>query len=67
MGAAHTPEVPYELSFPDSDENRMRIIRFLLADHLAQMPQQPLLERFDQFSRAGRMVRARNRSRPSPP
>jgi SAM-dependent methyltransferase len=47
--------VPYELSFPDSDENRMRIIRFVLADHLAQMPQQPLLEWFDQFSHAGRI------------
>ncbi|HSS25972.1 MAG TPA: methyltransferase domain-containing protein [Mycobacterium sp.] len=48
-------QVPYELSFPDSDENRMRILRFLLADHLAQMPQQLLLERFGQFSHAGRI------------
>jgi ubiquinone/menaquinone biosynthesis C-methylase UbiE len=48
-------EVPYELSFPDSVKNRMRIIRFLLADHLAQLPQQPLLEWFDQFSHAGRI------------
>jgi SAM-dependent methyltransferase len=49
-------QVPYELSFPDSVENRMRIIRFLLADHhLAQLPQQLLLERFDQFSHAGRI------------
>jgi trans-aconitate 2-methyltransferase len=48
-------QVPYELSFPDSVENRIRIIRFLLADHLAQMPQQPLLERFDQFTHAGRI------------
>jgi SAM-dependent methyltransferase len=48
-------QVPYELSFPDSDENRMRIIRFLLADHLTQIPQQLLLQRFDQFSHAGRI------------
>ncbi|MBO0880805.1 MAG: class I SAM-dependent methyltransferase [Mycobacterium sp.] len=47
--------VPFELSFPDSVENRMRILRFLLADHLAQLPQQPLLEWFDQFSHAGRI------------
>ncbi|MGB0971945.1 MAG: class I SAM-dependent methyltransferase [Mycobacterium sp.] len=47
--------VSYELSFSDSDENRMRIIRFLLADHLAQLPYKPLLERFDQFSRDGRI------------
>lgn len=48
-------QAPYKLSFPDSVENRMRIIRFLLADHLAQLPQQLLLERFDQFSHAGRI------------
>jgi SAM-dependent methyltransferase len=48
-------QVPYELSFPDSVDNRMRMIRFLLADHLAQMPQQPLLEWFDRFSDAGRI------------
>jgi SAM-dependent methyltransferase len=48
-------QVPYELSFPDSVENRMRILRFLLVDHLAQLPQQLLLEWFDQFSRAGRI------------
>jgi SAM-dependent methyltransferase len=47
--------VPNELSFSDSVENRMRIIRFLLADRLTQMPQQLLLEWFDQFSRAGRI------------
>jgi SAM-dependent methyltransferase len=48
-------QVPYELSFPDSAENRMRILRFMLADHLAQMPQRPLLAWFDQFSHAGRI------------
>jgi SAM-dependent methyltransferase len=48
-------QVPYELSFPDSAENRMHMIRFLLADHLAQLPQQPFLEWFDQFSHAGRI------------
>lgn len=46
--------VSYELSFSDSDENRMRIMRCLLSDHLEQIPQEPLLERFDQFSRDGR-------------
>ena len=35
--------VAYHLSFPDTEENRMRIIRFLLADHLAHMPLAPLL------------------------
>jgi trans-aconitate 2-methyltransferase len=54
-------QVPYVLSFPDSVENRMRILRFILADHLAQLPQQPLLHWFDQFSRAGRIeIRTEN-------
>jgi SAM-dependent methyltransferase len=48
-------QVPYKLSFPDSVENRMRIIHFLMTDHLAELPQQLLLEWFDQFSRAGRI------------
>jgi len=48
-------QVPYRLSFADSRENRLKILRFLLADHLAQIPREPLLARFDQFSRAGRI------------
>jgi trans-aconitate 2-methyltransferase len=47
--------VPYELTFPDSKENRMRIIRFLLAQHLAKIPHDPLLELFDQYADAGRI------------
>ncbi len=55
-GAAYQKQqVPYELTFPDTEENRMRIIRFLLADHLAEMPLPPLLELFDRYSRAGRI------------
>jgi trans-aconitate 2-methyltransferase len=45
--------VPYELAFPDTGENRMRILRFLLADHLAQMPHRPLLHMFDRYAVAG--------------
>ena len=48
-------EVPYELSFPDTEENRMRILRFLLADHLADMPRRPLLDLFDRHSDAGQI------------
>jgi trans-aconitate 2-methyltransferase len=47
--------VPYQLTFPDSHANRMRIIRFLLADHLAKMPLGPLLDLFDPFSHSGRI------------
>jgi SAM-dependent methyltransferase len=48
-------QVPYELTFPDTEENRMRIIRFLLAEHLAKIPHVPLLELFDQYVEAGRI------------
>jgi hypothetical protein len=54
LGAGYQKQqVAYELTFPDTEENRMRIIRFLLADHLAKMPHRPLLEWFDRYSRAG--------------
>jgi SAM-dependent methyltransferase len=46
-------EVRYELAFPDTEANRMRILRFLLADYLAQMPQRPLLDLFDQYASSG--------------
>jgi trans-aconitate methyltransferase len=45
----HKQQVAYELTFPDSEENRMRIIRFLLADHLSHLPHRPLLGFFDQY------------------
>jgi hypothetical protein len=48
-------EVPYTLAFPDTEENRMRIIRFLLAEHLAQIPHRPLLDLFDRYSHAGQI------------
>lgn len=47
--------VPYALSFRDTEENRLRIIRFLLADHLAEMPLPPLLAKFDPYVRAGQI------------
>jgi SAM-dependent methyltransferase len=54
LGAAYEKQqVPYELIFPDSEENRMRIIRFLLAEHLAEMPLGPLLDLFDQYAHSG--------------
>jgi trans-aconitate 2-methyltransferase len=56
LGAEYQKQsVAYELTFPDTDENRMRIIRFLLADHLAQMPHRPLLDLFNPHSRSGRI------------
>jgi trans-aconitate 2-methyltransferase len=47
--------VAYELTFPDTEENRLRILRFLLADHLARMPQQPPLDVFDRYRRGGQI------------
>ena len=56
LGAGYEKqEVAYELAFTDTEENRMRIIRFLLADHLAEIPRGPLLELFDRYSHAGRI------------
>jgi trans-aconitate 2-methyltransferase len=49
-------EVSYELTFPDTEENRMRILRFLLADHLEQMPVRSLLDLFNQYSQGSRIL-----------
>jgi SAM-dependent methyltransferase len=54
LGAVYQKQqVSYELAFPDTEENRMRILRFLLAEHLAQMPHRPLLDLFDQYAHSG--------------
>jgi trans-aconitate 2-methyltransferase len=51
LGAAYQKQaVAYQLTFPDTEENRMRILRFLLAEHLAQMSHRPLLDLFDQYA-----------------
>lgn len=38
---------PYRLRFPDSRENRLRILRFLFADHLRRLPVERMLAEFD--------------------
>jgi len=54
LGAPYEKEsVTYELAFADSEENRMRIIRFLLAEHLHEMPVGALVAMFDRYSRGG--------------
>jgi hypothetical protein len=56
IGAAFQKQhVAYDLTFPDTEANRMRIIRFLLAEHLADLPHRPLLELFDRYSHAGQI------------
>jgi SAM-dependent methyltransferase len=54
LGAVYQKQqVAYELAFPDTEENRMRILRFLLAEHLEQMPHRPLLDLFDRYALSG--------------
>jgi trans-aconitate 2-methyltransferase len=54
LGAAYEKEeIAYQLTFPDTEANRMRILRFLLADHLAEMPHRPLLDLFDRYAQSG--------------
>jgi trans-aconitate 2-methyltransferase len=56
LGANYQKQpVSYEVKFQDTQENRMRMIRFLLADHLRDMPHEPLLALFDKYSHAGRI------------
>ena len=45
----------YELIFPDLEENRMKILRFLCADHFITMPEQELLPLFDTYARNDRI------------
>lgn len=47
--------VPYGMDFADTEENRMKMLRFLLADHLADLPREKLLAVFDKHSRGGRI------------
>ncbi len=50
LGIAHDREtVAYSMRFPDTRENRMKILRFALADHLSELPTQPLLDLFDDW------------------
>jgi hypothetical protein len=56
VGAAfQKQEVAYQLVFPDTEGNRMRILRFLLTEHLAQMSLRPLLDLFDRYTHAGQI------------
>ncbi|MBA2117035.1 class I SAM-dependent methyltransferase [Bremerella alba] len=41
----------YQLRFPDSEENRWKILRFLFGDYLRQIPREKLLEEFDPYVR----------------
>lgn len=48
--------VPYDLIFPDTEENRLRIVRFLLWEHLPRLEVRPLLDLFDAHAHTGQIV-----------
>ncbi|MBN9519404.1 methyltransferase domain-containing protein [bacterium] len=50
-----TESVAYEWAFPDTAENRWRILRFLLADYLDRLAPGPLLALFDPYADTGRI------------
>ncbi|QDU74271.1 Trans-aconitate 2-methyltransferase [Bremerella volcania] len=39
----------YQLRFPDSEENRWKILRFLFGDYLRKIPREELLQEFDPY------------------
>jgi trans-aconitate 2-methyltransferase len=57
IGIPHeTRVVPYDLEFEDNRENRMKIVRFLFAQHLKVLPIDSLAALFDPFAQNGRIV-----------
>ena len=48
-------EIDYDLCFPDSKENRLKILRFLFGAHLGDLPIDRLLAFFDPYATAGRI------------
>jgi trans-aconitate 2-methyltransferase len=57
LGAVfRTEQSHYELRFPDSEPNRLRILRFLLAEHLDEMPRDELLAYFDRYAEDDEIV-----------
>ena len=55
----HKQDVPWELAFADGEENRKKILRFLLGGHFRELPLRPMLAFFDAYSHGGE-VRMRN-------
>ncbi len=51
-----TENVTYDLAFPDSEENRLHIMRFLLGSHFQAVPRGEMLAAFDRHRVAGRIA-----------
>ncbi len=46
---------PYAIRFPDSTENRQKILRFLFANYLNELPLAKLLSQFDPYAQSGQI------------
>jgi hypothetical protein len=56
LGASYAKRsVAYELAFEDTEANRLRVLRFLLADYLPLLPREFLLGLFDRYCRTRRV------------
>jgi SAM-dependent methyltransferase len=51
-----TEDVHYELVFPDVEENRLRMGRFLMGGDFHAVPRQAMLQCFDPYARAGQIT-----------
>jgi trans-aconitate 2-methyltransferase len=47
--------VPYQLAFPDTEGNRLKIMRFLLGDYYFQVLPRDMLDLFEPYARDGRI------------
>jgi SAM-dependent methyltransferase len=57
QGASYRKQaIQYELVFADAEENRVKILRFLLGSYFAEVPRQAMVELFTPYAQAGRIV-----------
>jgi SAM-dependent methyltransferase len=51
-----TEDVHYELAFPDAEEHRLSMGRFLMGSDYDTVPRRAMLEGFDSYANAGKIV-----------
>ncbi len=49
-------DIQYELVFPDSEENRLKILRFLLGSYFDEVPRHAMVDLFNPYAHADRIV-----------
>jgi hypothetical protein len=47
--------VQYQLGFSDSEENRLKIVRFLLRSYFREIPGQAMLDMFNPYAQSGQI------------